>query len=274
MPLTGVICDDPNHKNERYTFEQCLACSRNRGPRKCSTPYQVIYAMTQNKVERKDAGLSATMLLDCPRRVILQQEEDYEERPSAFWPRLRGTLGHLLVERYGDGIGPAIAEVRFTKEIDIDGVKLTVTGKPDMVLPNHKLIIDYKSNKNVDDEYQPMVKGKAKPEHVEQVNIYRWLMAGGTNMETGEIADIDIDKAEIHYFDLMRWMAPISVPVWPLAQAEAFIKTKARPLVAYKQNATLPPIMKDFWGDRHLFCSFCPVREQCDARETQTTGAS
>lgn len=266
MPLTGVICDDPNHKEERYTLEQCLACSRNRGPRSCNNPYQVIYAMTQNKIERKDAGLSATMLLDCPRRVILQAEEDYHERPSAYWPRLRGTLGHLLVERYGDGIGQHIAEVRFNKTLDIDGHALTVTGKPDMVLVDHKLIIDYKSNKNVDDEYQPMVKGKAKPEHIEQVNIYRWLMAGGTNMDTGESTIIDIEYGEIHYFDLMKWMNPISVPIWPLAQTEAFIRTKARPLVQYQQRGTLPPILTDFWGDRHLFCSYCPVREHCDAR--------
>lgn len=266
MPLTGVLCDDPNHKNEQFTFDQCLACSRNRGPRTCSTPYQVIYAMTQNAVERKDAGLSATMLLDCPRRVILQQEDDYVERPSAYWPRLRGTLGHLLVERYGTDIGPAIAEVRFTRTLTVDEQEITITGKPDMVLLNHKLIIDYKSNKNVDDDYQPMKAGKAKPEHVEQVNIYRWLLAGGTNMDTGEVTSIEIDHAEIHYFDLMRWMAPIKVPIWPLAQVEAFLRTKARPLVQYRQNGTLPPILTDFWGDRHLFCAYCPVREQCDAR--------
>lgn len=266
MPLTGVVCDDPRYRNQTYAFDECLACARNRGPRSCNNPYQLIYAMTQNKVERKDAGLSATMLLDCPRRIILQQEEDYQERPSAFWARLRGTLAHLLVERYGEGIGNNIAEVRFRKSIEVDDDVIEISGKPDLILLDHNVIVDYKSNKDVDDDFQPMKNGKAKHEHIEQVNIYRWLLAGGTNTETGETVNVEIEKGEIHYFDLMRWLAPIEVPIWPLEQTEAMIRKHALPLVRYRKEGKLPAMLTDFWGDRHAFCSFCPVREQCDAR--------
>lgn len=266
MPLVGILCDDPKHKGEQYDFETCLACARDGGPRKCSSPYQLIYAMGQNQVERKDAGISATMLLDCSRRVILQQEVPYYEHPSAFWPRLRGTLAHLLVEEYSDGLEPKIAEVRFRRTIEIDGVAFEITGKPDMILPERKLIIDYKSNKNVDDSYQPMVKGQAKQEHVEQINIYRWLIGGGVNMDTGEITNIEIENGQILYFDLMRWKEPISVPIWPIEQTEEFIRSKVAPLYHHQQTRELPPKLTDFFGGPHVFCSFCPLREECYSR--------
>lgn len=266
MPLTGILCDDPKHKNEVYAFETCLACSASGGPRKCSSPYQLIYAMTQNQIERKDAGISATMLLDCSRRVILQQEVDYQERPSAYWPRLRGTLAHLLVEQYSDGLEPKIAEVRFRRTIEIDGVSFEITGKPDMILPDRKLIIDYKSNKDVEDNYQPMKNGKAKQEHVEQINIYRWLISGGVNMDTGEITNIDVEYGQILYFDLMKWRDPISVDIWPLDQTEEFIRNKVTPLYNYKKTGELPPKLTDFFGDAHIFCSFCPLRAECFSR--------
>lgn len=266
MPLVGILCDDPKFKGEPYDFETCLSCSRSGGPRSCSSPYQLIYAMGQNQIERKDAGISATMLLDCSRRVILQQEEDYREHPSAFWPRLRGTLAHLLVEQYSDGLEPKIAEVRFRRTITIGDDNFEITGKPDMILPERKLIIDYKSNKNVDDSYSPMIKGQAKQEHVEQINIYRWLIAGGVNMDTGEITEIEIEHGEILYFDLMRWKEPISVPIWPLEQTEEFIRSRIAPIHTYRTTKEMPPKLTDFFGDPHIFCSFCPLRKQCDAR--------
>lgn len=266
MPLVGVICDDPKYKGITYDFDTCLQCSRTGGPRSCSSPYPLIYAMTQNSVERRDAGISATMLLDCSRRVILQQEEDYYEPPSAYWPRLRGTLAHLLVEQYCDGLDPKVAEVRFKRTIVIDDEEFEITGKPDLILPDRKLIIDFKSNKDVEDSYQPMKNGKAKTEHVEQINIYRWLVSGGVNTETGEITHIDIDYGQILYFDLMRWKTPISVPIWPLETTEEFIRSKVRPLHKYKTEGILPEKIKDFFGDRHIWCQFCPLRDQCDAR--------
>lgn len=266
MPLAGVLCDDPREKGQRYSFDACLACARTGGPRKCQNPYQLIYAMSRNQIERKDAGISATMLLDCPRRVILQAEEPYFEAPSAYWPRLRGTIGHLLVEQYGDGLEPKIAEVRFRKSVEVQGVQVEITGKPDMILPERKLIIDYKSNKNVDDPYQPMKKGQAKVEHVEQVNIYRWLLAGGVNMDTGEITHVDIEEGQIHYFDMMRWLPPTSVPIWPLEETEAFIKRHLDPLITYQLGGEMPHLLTDIWGERHNWCNYCPVREQCDAR--------
>jgi hypothetical protein len=266
MPLVGILCDDPKFKGEQYDFDTCLRCAATGGPRKCNTPYQLIYAMGQNQVERKDAGISATMLLDCARRVVLQKEVDYYEHPSAFWPRLRGTLAHLLVEQYSDGLEPKIAEVRFRRTIEIDGVAFEITGKPDMILPERKLIIDYKSNKNVEDNYQPMKDGKAKKEHIEQINIYRWLIGGGVNMDTGEITNIDIEEGQILYFDLMRWKEPISVPIWTLEETEEFIRERVRPLYIHETTGELPPKLTDFFGDAHAFCSFCPLRKECYSR--------
>src|SRR5690606_7046191 len=107
-----------------------LLCARQSGSdRWCHAPYALIKGMASNSEERKDAGLSATMLLDpCARRVILQQEEEFHEPPSRYWARFRGTIGHLMMEQYDDGGEGIIQEVRFKKTIELDGEEIEVTG--------------------------------------------------------------------------------------------------------------------------------------------------
>lgn len=260
MPLVGSRCDDDDNV---YSFEECVGCALAGGPRRCHNPLPLIVAMSKNSEERSDAGISATMLLDCPRKVIIGQEVDYHERPSAYWARFRGTIGHLMMETYGQGHDHIIQEVRRRKKVEVDGVQFEVTGKPDWIDVQRKLIIDFKSIKSIN--AKPVNQGEAKEGHREQVSIYRWLCHGGTNMVSGEVEFLDLDLAGILYFD-MTGTRKIAVELMSLEETEAFVIERIRPLVKYKTNKVLPAFLQGRNSDRSPLCNYCPVREECDLR--------
>lgn len=258
--LVGVICEDDG---QQYPFDECIACSLNGGPRRCNFPPSLMIAMARNKSERKDAGISATAILDCPRKVILTRETDYHERPSAYWARFRGTIGHLMHEHYAPDLDHIVQEVRRRKTIDVDGVPVEITGKPDWVDVERGLIVDFKSVKSVN--VKPIKDGLPKEGHTEQVNVYAWLCAGGTNMDTGEIEHFEIAKGGIQYF-CMSGTVKVGVDIWPLDETEAFVRERLRPQVRYQRTGELPPFWRDERGNRHVLCNYCPVREVCDER--------
>src|SRR5690606_13303138 len=180
------------------------------------------------------------------------------------------TIGHLMMEEYDDGGEGIIQEVRFKKSVtvDVDGedIDVEITGKMDHVDTVQRLIIDYKSIKSVN--AQPVNKGEYKPEHAEQVSVYRWLLDGGTNMETGEVVHYPIDKAGIIYFD-MTAPVKIGVPLMSLEETEEFVKDRVRPLAHYKKTAEVPDLLDDERGRRSWLCNYCPVKQSCDAYEEQ-----
>lgn len=274
MPLKGVLCDA---NGKPYSFPECIACARSGGPRRCDNPISLMIAMSKNSEERSDAGISATMLLDCPRKVILMGEEDYYEAPSKYWARFRGTLGHLLMEEYGQGIEGVIQEIRLRKVVtlDVDGVSVDVeiTGKPDWADVQRKLIIDFKSAKSIN--VKPVKDGFPKDGHESQVNIYRWLLWGGQpyqgrdesgNAVWGEPEYHEITHGGILYFD-MAGTKKVAVNIWSLDRAESFIRERLLPLATHKATGEMPPFWRDEKrGGRHILCNYCPLREQCDAR--------
>lgn len=260
MPLIGAHCDDDDNL---YSFDECLACAIAGGPRRCHNPLPLIVAMSKNSEERADAGVSATMLLDCPRKVILAGEVDYHERPSAYWARFRGTIGHLMMEAYGQGYQHIVQEVRRRKSVVVDGVTFEITGKPDWIDLDRKLIIDFKSIKSIN--AKPVNQGEAKEGHRDQVSIYRWLCAGGVNMVSGEVEWVDIERAGILYFD-MTGTRKIAVELLSLEETEQLIIDRIRPIVAYRTNKVMPPFLQGYGGNRSPLCNYCPVREECDLR--------
>ena len=299
MPVSWVLCDDSKHKGERFSFEECLACAKNRGPRRCHNAYEVINAIALNAEERRDAGMSTTMLTNvCPRRVILEQEHEYGEHPSGVYARVRGTSTHLLFEHYGGGLEPLIAEVRFRKRVLVRTPQgdawVWVTGKTDKcliedwdgkdqgLLPNldacSGFIIDNKSSGDIDGDFKASKHGKPQDDHVEQVNIYAWLLWGGEAMQDydpakllgvrlnkGQTVHVKITGGGVQYMD-NNLQRKIAVPIWPIEETEALIVERLTPHVHYQQTGELPPILTNVWGDRHAFCKNCVVREFCDAR--------
>lgn len=260
MPLQGVLCDDTG---DPYSFEECIGCALAGGPRRCHNPLPLLVAMSKNAEERADAGISATMLLDCPRKIILARENDYFEKPSAYWARFRGTIGHLMMEEYGQGFGHIVQEVRRRKILSVDGVDIEITGKPDWIDVERKLILDFKSAKSIN--VKPIKEGGAKEGHREQVSIYRWLCWGGTNMDTGEVEHIELDAAGILYFD-MAGTRKVGVEMMDMEMTEWFLKGRLRPFAKYEKTNELPPFWLNDKGVRHHFCRFCALKEICDER--------
>lgn len=271
MPAIGVKCDSilPEYNGEELPFDKCLACARvgygvddGHGMRWCHTPYATVKSMSMNQEERKDAGLSVTMLLnECPRQVILQQEHDFYESPKSYWARFRGTISHLMMEEYDDGGEGIIQEVRFSKSITVLGEELTITGKMDHVDTKNKLILDYKSVGSINTK--PVNQGEGKPEHVLQLNFYRWLLMGGTRMDTNEEVFHDIERAALVYFD-MKGVRKVRADIMDMDDVEQEIMKRLEPFVLHKRNNELPDIAKLPNGNRHFICNFCPVRDICD----------
>src|SRR5690606_28740514 len=141
-------------------------------------------------------------------------------------------------------------EVRFKKTItvtlDIDGepteVEVEITGKMDHVDTNQKLIIDYKSIKSIN--AQPVNKNMCKPEHEQQVSLYRWLLDGGTNMETGDVVHYPIERAGIIYFD-MTGVRKIGAALMSPEETHQFIVDRVTPIAQYKATGTLPDLLYD-----------------------------
>lgn len=221
--------------------------------------------MASNSEERKDAGLSTTMILDtCPRRVILQQEHDYFESPMDYWARFRGTIGHLMMEEYDEGGEGIVQEVRFSKKIEVLGQEVELTGKMDHVDTKNKVILDYKSVGSINTK--PINQGEAKEDHTLQLNIYRWLLDGGTRMDTGEEVHYDIERGAIIYFD-MKGIRKVGAPLMDLEEVEALIAERLEPFVLYKQTKVLPDMITLESGKPHWLCQVCPVREACLGRD-------
>ncbi len=177
--------------------------------------------------------MTATMLTGCLRLAAFRQQHEYYERPSAMWARLQGTAFHLLLQRAAsDG---EVVEQRFCR--GLTGVE--VCGTPDILIPARKLLLDYKRPKSLPRE--------AKPEHVAQVNIYRWLVE----------PQYEVDNLELVYLGAS---GPRRLPaaVWPLAQTEAYVAARATILAAALAGGALPPPEPE-----PTYCTTCPFRAEC-----------
>lgn len=264
MSLIGVKCDDVAHYADEFTFDECIQCSLSGGPRRCHAPTGLLVAMASAQRDRKDAGVSATMLLDCPRKVALQTTHDWTEHPSDFWSRFRGTLWHHAVEHYAVQSDALVNEVRRRKSYNVDGVDMQITGKPDHVNTDRGLILDFKSCASV--TAKPISAGKPKDGHEAQLNIYIDLCDGGANMQTGEIEHIAINTAGIVYLD-MKSYRKVPIRIWSADERHAFIVDKLRPLKVFRETGELPGLLYNERGRRSWKCAhkWCALRDVCDA---------
>lgn len=274
MPLVGVISDDPNHEGQTFRFDEYIDGLKT-GRFRSHFPIQLFVAMGANKEERKDAGVSATTLTGCAREFALAQEHEYYEKPDWYWDRFWGTVVHLGMEHYSPWgpNDPVSEEVRYRKAItvEVDGVELIiyVTGKSDHAHHGEELILDYKS--------VPLsavnLPTRPKPYHTEQVNVYAWLLWGGTDMKTGEIVHHRVTKGGIQFLD-KRGASKAPVEIWPLEQTEAWIRERVPLIARWQRTGELPPVLPNMRGKRHWKCSFCAVRTICDERATEERRAN
>lgn len=269
MSLSGIKCcttgkDEP--------FEYCLSCSLRGNPHKCKWPFALIAYMASKDASREGAGRSATQLTGCSRQVLLRDLYEFTEEPGDMWARFRGELGHEMVGRYADKVPDGLMEVRIRKTYEVDGVPIELSGKPDWVVPvgpdGQVDITDFKSTiRKVSSIKQ------VKKEHIEQVNIYANLLAGGTRDDTDEEVWFEPVSARVTYFD-MESAKTIEVDVWHPDDTRALVVDRLRPYLLHQQTGILPDLLPSKvvtsprtgarQVTRHPLCNYCAVRDVCD----------
>jgi CRISPR/Cas system-associated exonuclease Cas4 (RecB family) len=230
--IVGFRCQ---HKNE-ISFDECFICALTQ-KQPCQFSYPILVGMMRNEHEEVQ-GIRVTSLLNCLRKVVLEKRHDIFTPPESLYWSFRGKLAHAIVE-YAQA-RDAVVEQRFNREIE----GMSITGKPDVIYPEHGLLVDYKTTAMVP---------KLGPydHHVLQLNIYRWLLQDHYR----------INHMEIVYLD-MKGTLRCSVPSMSLCQVEDFLVPRARILSSTLNNGDLPPKaegagMWQCWG----YCEFSHHRE-------------
>lgn len=155
-------------------------------------PYPIAASMLEDP-QRPDEGLSATQLLSgCVRCKVLQACEDYTEDIEELWHRWRGTMLHGVLEKHSPP--GTISEVRFYADMPY-GLGL-VHGQPDLIWPQHNTLVDLKTTKRIP-LWGPW------PNHAEQLNIYRWLIAHASRWD----GELEMDPRSIDIQHLVVWYA-------------------------------------------------------------------
>jgi hypothetical protein len=174
LPLVGFKCpangEEPGRDN---AYDYCIgSCSK-----RCM-PKSVLCAIRNDHVRSTHTGdmLSPSALKGCARKTVLERTEDYTEEPPKLYYAVRGALIHGFLEK-NDAKG-VVTEQRVYKKVTLsDGRELVVSGQIDDYDSEEALITDFKTNSDKGTWF--LFNEGAKPEHIQQTNIYRWLLAGG-----------------------------------------------------------------------------------------------
>lgn len=275
MPLTGVICCQTGKPE---SFDRCLEASLRGRPAPCDHPFALIAFMANKDQAREGVGLSATQLTGCARKVVLQRDYAFADRPENMWNMFRGALGHEMVGRYAELVPDGLMEVRVAKEFEVpfegEVYPTTLTGQPDWSVPDYGpqeegMVEDFKSTKR-----KVAVITDPKEEHREQVTIYAELMDGGYIFHTGDPIQFPVSIGRITYFD-MEGSKTVQFRIEGESEARtAFIVERLTPFVRERVTGDLPDLLPSrvvkskrtsaTQVHRHPLCGYCSVREICD----------
>lgn len=196
------------------------------------------------------------MLNACARQVIYKIEQDYVEAPAEYHARWRGEGVHAMAEHGGPFPG-VIQERRIRKQFVLDdGFVFDITGQPDWWDVDHRHISDWKSTKVAPNEpYE---------DHDRQVNVYAWLLDGGTWDDTGEVNTVTALTADITYIDPMRSRI-IPIPLWTDDAITRMLQRKLQPFADHRRSGTVPEAIpfgsEEFWKTR--YCPFFGTESCC-----------
>lgn len=172
--IKGFYCPE---EKRNLSFDECLACAASH-ENSCEFDYPILASMHRNI--RKDEGISVSSLLNCLRKVVLEARNDVYLNPRELYYAFRGQLFHTVIaQAQANG---AICETRFERTI----AGITLSGHPDVIYPEERKLIDYKSTRRIPKDNTPYAN------HAIQVNLYRYLV----------MPEYQIDKLEIVYFDM------------------------------------------------------------------------
>ena len=292
MPMAGFICDA---EDMPVTIEACLACARTGALPGCHQTAPVIAGIVRG-LRPDDFGLTVTTLIGCARKARLMKESRYWLKPAQSYWAFRGQMIHGIAAQYADEADQIIAERRFTMTVEtLAGQCVEVTGQPDLVLVDQKMIYDFKTTKSVPTGWRSYVcpetdrtisegpyalrrksldcphcrlgqhdvktievigPPRAKPQHILQISLYRLLLHHhGIEVDTGALVYKDMDT-----------QCRIPVDLLSIEDAERYLRER----VALAVQADLPPILTD--EDELWACDYCPVRHVCEQRHGGPVG--
>lgn len=201
-------------------------------------PAAIVEAVINDPYPHGRVGdLSATSLIDAPRIRVLQRrhaDEITEDAAERIWALL-GQAVHTILERAEPS---AVTERRFYARVE----GWQVSGQFDraVLYPESGLLQDYKVT-----SAWAVVNG-LKPEWERQLNVLRWLaLRNGYNVNRLQIVAILRDwsrgKAAQGGGYPQQQVAVVEVPVWPEAQAEAYVHERVR-IQQAAEAAPEPPV--------------------------------
>jgi len=231
--LKGFRC--PYGRGE-ISFADCLEHSKTDPP-ECGFVYPILSGMVGN-LRGEMAEITVTQLLNCLRKVALERRHEVYVEPQQLYYTFRGQMFHQIAA--GVDMDGCVVEKRFKRTL----AGITISGQPDLIVPNLRKLYDVKTTRRIPKE------GQLYAQHGLQVNIYRWLVMPHHRIDHLEIVYMDMSevrRANVEVMDirsLLSWLAP-----------------RAKKLKDGLENGRLPPKAgpDGLWQCR----GYCSFTKQC-----------
>lgn len=242
------------------SFDEVLALAKED---QAGVPYPVVaaivHAARRRLAERSETEVSVTDIVGCPRARVLKSTTDYYEDLEALMPAFRGQLMHQVLQMYADG--ETVVETRLSRPFG----GYTVWGTPDAILCTRKsgeyVIRDFKSTRRIPTKVP-------WPNHVTQINLYRWLADLPTETTRMSVVYFDLNEGEV------RELSVPSRECWGDDRVEAYLVARFLPIVQALDGGVLPPLAEVPADVLSWQCRYCPVFDACWAAAVQEPGGA
>lgn len=217
-------------------------------------------------------------LLNAPARATALIEKHGDEIEVDVSSRVAATIGqgaHVILER-GAREGIDIVEVRFEREIEVDGQKYMVSAQLDLFEKDTGDLQDWKTAKTY--AFHKKSGAGKKDEWCSQLNVGRWVLAGNKELPpvkrlviVGLLKDWDQRKAQSEPGYPPTEIMAVEQKMWTLDETEAWIAGRIRAIVSARKELPLCTT-KETWGGNRCgrWCEASSVCEQY--QETLKTG--
>jgi hypothetical protein len=188
---------------------------------------------------RGDKTITVTQLIGPAQKLVLEKrhEKDLEMDVIDTIPALLGQALHHILERAGN-VAPAHVPERRLSAVH-DG--WIISGKADLYETASHTLVDYKNS-----SVWTYVFGK--PEWVQQLNVYRWLLERNGHQPKGLAVVLfcgDWRRGEARKNpDYPARVVNIQIPMWTMDEATAFID-KRLALHRAAQDGKIPPCSEE-----------------------------